>query len=240
MKGLKKLTIVTTTMAALALTAGTSFATSIFTEGFEAGNIGFSSDYTHHELAPSDPDDEYGPPAGLYDEGFYTVGTSPSLYHPSWANFGAHTGTQMMIVNGDRQPDVQVWAAPVTPNSIAVTPGQQYMFSAWLASVYPEVGQSPISPATLAFSINGTQINGDFTLSSTVGTWQQFSQLWTADASGFADISIINKNTDFDGNDFAIDDITMAPVPEPGTVLLLGAGMLGLAVFGKRRMGKEV
>ncbi|MDD2852244.1 MAG: PEP-CTERM sorting domain-containing protein [Desulfuromonadaceae bacterium] len=29
------------------------------------------------------------------------------------------------------------------------------------------------------------------------------------------------------------------PVPEPGTIALLGLGMLGLAVFGKRRMGKN-
>jgi hypothetical protein len=33
--------------------------------------------------------------------------------------------------------------------------------------------------------------------------------------------------------------INAAPVPEPGTMMLLGIGMLGLAVYGKRRMNKE-
>ena len=32
---------------------------------------------------------------------------------------------------------------------------------------------------------------------------------------------------------------TTAPVPEPGTIALLGLGMAGLAIFGKRRMNKE-
>jgi hypothetical protein len=34
-------------------------------------------------------------------------------------------------------------------------------------------------------------------------------------------------------------DVTSAPVPEPGTITLLGIGMLGLAVFGKRRMNRD-
>jgi hypothetical protein len=34
-------------------------------------------------------------------------------------------------------------------------------------------------------------------------------------------------------------DGTNTPVPEPGTMMLLGIGMLGLAVYGKRRMNRE-
>jgi len=40
------------------------------------------------------------------------------------------------------------------------------------------------------------------------------------------------------GNDNLMAHDT-APVPEPGTMMLLGFGMLGLAVYGKRRMNKE-
>ncbi|WP_250546336.1 PEP-CTERM sorting domain-containing protein [Geobacter sulfurreducens] len=33
-------------------------------------------------------------------------------------------------------------------------------------------------------------------------------------------------------------EITYEPVPEPGTIVLLGAGLLGLGVYGRRRMKK--
>jgi len=37
----------------------------------------------------------------------------------------------------------------------------------------------------------------------------------------------------------AYGDDGSAPVPEPGTMVLLGFGMLGLAIYGKRRMNKD-
>jgi hypothetical protein len=42
---------------------------------------------------------------------------------------------------------------------------------------------------------------------------------------------------DFNDGIFLVED--MAPVPEPGTMMLLGLGMFGLAIYGKRRMNKE-
>ena len=38
---------------------------------------------------------------------------------------------------------------------------------------------------------------------------------------------------------FSSFDATLTPVPEPGTMMLLGFGMLGMAVYGKRRMNKQ-
>lgn len=38
---------------------------------------------------------------------------------------------------------------------------------------------------------------------------------------------------------FSHDAETNPPVPEPGTLMLLGVGMFGLAIFGKRRMSKN-
>lgn len=44
---------------------------------------------------------------------------------------------------------------------------------------------------------------------------------------------------DHDYNDMVLMVESVAPVPEPGTMVLLGFGMLGLAIYGKRRMNKE-
>jgi hypothetical protein len=46
-----------------------------------------------------------------------------------------------------------------------------------------------------------------------------------------------DNGMDFNDAVFYLED--MNPVPEPGTMMLLGIGMLGMAIYGKRRMNKE-
>jgi hypothetical protein len=223
MSGLKKLTIVMATLAALALAVGPAFANLITNGDFEAGNQDFTSAYTFNSITD-----------GMLNEGSYFVGTDPRAVHKLWTRFGDHTtGTgNMMIVNGSTAAGVNVWASPKVADSIAVVQGTTYYFAAWLASVYPELNNPPIAPAKLAFSINNVQIGADITLSAPVGTWELFYVPWVADATGFAKLSLINRNTTAGGNDFAIDDIsldTRVPVAEPATMLLLGLGLVGLA-----------
>lgn len=50
-----------------------------------------------------------------------------------------------------------------------------------------------------------------------------------------ANVPIVGENNRYDYN----AEFAASPVPEPGTMVLLGAGLLGLAIYGKRRMNKE-
>lgn len=152
---------------------------------------GFTSSYTKNT-------------SSLVGEGTYAVLKDAHSEHSSFATFNDHTkndGTgYMMVVNGSSTANVTVWS-----ESISVQTNTTYVFSVWGTSV------TTASPGILNFSINGTLL-GNITLTSTLGSWQNFTVRWSSGSSTTATIGIVNQNTASSGNDFALDDISFAPV----------------------------
>ncbi len=183
---------------------------------FEQGNLGFTSSYLFS-------------PGNIGSEGTYDVVSNPYLSHPLGQSYVDHTTGSglMMAVNGSPVADTLLWS-----ETVSVTQNTQYNFSTWVSnwSGYPYYY---LYPASLDFILNGQTIS--FTAPTTPADWQQFATTWNSGSSNSLDIQIYDRNLDWLGNDFALDDISLTVVPEPSTLVLLGVGAIGLVVYSWRR-----
>jgi hypothetical protein len=59
------------------------------------------------------------------------------------------------------------------------------------------------------------------------------------DFSSFIIYTPLESDGKYSNQEFISGGAVPLPVPEPGTIMLFGIGMLGIAIFGKRRMSKE-
>ncbi len=171
------------------LTSEVTGANLIVNGDFSSGNTGFTSQYNYASNNTT--------------EGQYFVGTNPQAWNASLSHCTDHTtgSGNMMMINGSPTPNVEVWKQTIT-----VTPNTNYSFSTWIQALYPP------NPAQLSFSINGKDVGTLITASLPTCTWSQFYTNWNSGSNSTATISIVNKNTIVLGNDFALDDISFAPL----------------------------
>ena len=158
---------------------------------FEEGNVGFNSDYV------------YGAINVLF--GSYDITTDVSLFWGTNHLFGYGGSGQFMLVDGATTPNSIVWQ-----QTVSVTPNTYYAFSAQVASTW--YSNNADSYALLQFSVNNTQLGDIFHSPDVLNVWQPYYEVWYSGSNTTATLSILNQNTDGNGNDFGLDDIVFAPL----------------------------
>ncbi|HJP83055.1 MAG TPA: hypothetical protein VJ835_06065, partial [Fimbriimonadaceae bacterium] len=204
---------------------------------FEQGNTLFTSSHilvigTGTALFPEPPVVPANGVGGvgnenMYNEGTYTVtNDEPGAWHALWRNdLDLTNHNRYLLVNGDTSAGTTVW----TQNIAGLVNGQQYRLSMDLANVLG----SGTAAAHLTLSLGSATLIDVFAPTGA----EQWKNVF-ADFSfpgGGSNASILNAVVAFEGNDFAIDNISLEPVPEPFTV---GLGALGLAAFMRKRAKK--
>lgn len=161
---------------------------------FESGYTDIGSDYYSCNL---------GCDVGVLWEGQYAVVSDASTIHYAFTGFGNGGTGKFMNVNGSGSPNTIVWTQTV----INVKPNTNYRFTTYVNTLYDTWGDIN-STAFLQFSINGSTIGPIFNSPLGLNQWDKFYTVWNSGPNSTANITIVNQNSQYGGNDFGLDDIS--------------------------------
>jgi hypothetical protein len=177
-----------------------------------------------------------------YDPGlgkiFLDITNTSALYDPRLTSFAFNAPSQVTGISSFTGPTG--WHASYDLNNIN-TLGQygQFDVAGLTGSNFnggdPNDGIPRGATFSFAFTLTGTGLN--------LLTELSFLDLLSFDAprpptenTQYFIGRFQRTGVDGEGSDIAIPTGSPAPVPEPGTLFLLGTGLLGLAIYGRKRM----
>jgi len=164
---------------------------------FEQGNVGFTSDY------------QYVPTGNISPPGGYGIRNDANTGNGNWAHCNDHgymlvaDAAALGYRNDMVPPGSNVWC-----QEISVHPGEEYVFSAWLAGIVPP-------SSLLSFTINGKTLDDPhFTMydiwesPKDTCNWREFFTFWK-NTSNVTTITIcLQESTGvMNNNDFVLDDV---------------------------------
>ena len=156
---------------------------------FEAGNTGFTSNYTFMSNS-------------ITGYGQYTINTDGQIVWGTGGHIYGYGGSgYFMSVDGATSPNSVVWQ-----QTVSVIPNTHYAFSAQVVSMLNSYQQN--AQALLQFCINGTTVGPIFHAPDVLNTWVQYYELWYSGNATSATLTILNQNTNGTGNDFGLDNIS--------------------------------
>lgn len=150
--------------------------------------------------------------------------------YPSWVDFADHVTSDVgvgryFIGDGTDKGFGLVWA-----QLVKVDPKTDYILSAWLANLFPEL------PAPVRFrvvGIGGEILSPTFSAPKDIAEWDERKFVFNTGKNELVSLQFWVFNDQFTGIDHAIDDIGLAAVPPPGAMALMGVG--GLLLTRRRR-----
>ena len=216
----------TTASAAVNLVINGDFETAIA----DPSAPGFDTEYSFRDGSSNLSSD---PAHSMYDEGTWTIGNNPHDVHDLWIDqdLGA-PDNHVLILNGkvDGLPS-EAWS-----QTFNVTAGE-YTYGFDVVNLY---GGSGFSNINFDYSIDGgatfIHLAHVLTSSASAGVFQHKHGSFTV-GDGTLRVSLRNTLGGAGGNDFGIDNISVAAVPEPASwlMMIMGFGGLGAVLRSNRR-----